>query len=64
MKTKFSLFILLFGFFVQSQEKPIIQKQEIIRIETELASDKMEGRSIFLNSFHVLIIFSLSLICF
>ena len=47
MKTKFSLFILLFGFFVQSQEKPIIQKQEIIRIETELASDKMEGRSIF-----------------
>jgi Zn-dependent M28 family amino/carboxypeptidase len=37
----------LFGIIVQAQEKPIIQLQEIIRIETELASDKMEGRSIF-----------------
>jgi Zn-dependent M28 family amino/carboxypeptidase len=37
----------LFGIIVQAQEKPIIQLQEIIRIETELASDKMEGRAIF-----------------
>lgn len=37
----------LFGIIVQAQEKPIIELQEIIRIETELASDKMEGRAIF-----------------
>ena len=30
-----------------SQEKPNIQKEEIVRIETELASDKMQGRQIF-----------------
>jgi len=37
----------LFGIIVQAQEKLIIQQQEIVRIETELASDKMEGRAIF-----------------
>lgn len=30
-----------------SQEKPNIQKEEIVRIETELASVKMQGRQIF-----------------
>ncbi|MDD5149877.1 MAG: M20/M25/M40 family metallo-hydrolase [Flavobacterium sp.] len=46
---KKTIFILasFISFFVQAQEKPTIQKQEIIRIETELASDKMEGRAIF-----------------
>ncbi|MDN3678029.1 M20/M25/M40 family metallo-hydrolase [Flavobacterium paronense] len=44
---KFSLLFLLFGFITQAQLKPIIQKEEIVRIETELASDKMEGREIF-----------------
>ncbi|WP_291099134.1 MULTISPECIES: M20/M25/M40 family metallo-hydrolase [unclassified Flavobacterium] len=41
------LFFLFLGLFVQAQEKPTIQKQEIVRIETKLASDKMEGRAIF-----------------
>ena len=44
--------ILLFFFLVtaaHAQEKPIIDKQEIVRIETTLASDKMEGRKIFTN---------------
>lgn len=46
---KKTIFISLFflGLFVKAQEKPTIQKEEIIRIETELASDKMEGRAIF-----------------
>lgn len=45
---KFSILLTsLFGIIVQAQEKTIIQLQEIIRIETELASDKMEGRAIF-----------------
>lgn len=42
--------VLLFSFqalFLQAQEKPMIQQQEVVRIETELASDKMEGRAIF-----------------
>lgn len=47
MKKGNVLFFLLLGFLVQAQEKPIIQQQEIIRIESELASDKMEGRAIF-----------------
>ena len=44
--------ILLFSFIVvalHAQEKPIIDKQEIVRIETTLASDKMQGRQIFTN---------------
>lgn len=47
MKIKIILFFLFLGFYVQAQEKPTIQKEEITRIETELASDKMEGRAIF-----------------
>jgi Iap family predicted aminopeptidase len=31
----------------QAQEKPIIQKEEVVRIETVLASDAMQGREIF-----------------
>ena len=41
------LFIFLLVFKVHAQEKPTIQLQDIQRIETELASDKMEGREIF-----------------
>jgi Zn-dependent M28 family amino/carboxypeptidase len=44
--TIFTLFAFT-SFFVQAQEKPNIQLQEIERIETELASNKMEGRAIF-----------------
>jgi len=47
MKKVIFILATLLGLFVQAQEKPIIQKEEIIRIETELASDKMEGRAIF-----------------
>ncbi|MES2575145.1 MAG: M20/M25/M40 family metallo-hydrolase [Bacteroidota bacterium] len=47
MKKGSVLFFALLGLFVQAQEKPVIQQQEIVRIETELASDKMEGRAIF-----------------
>jgi Zn-dependent M28 family amino/carboxypeptidase len=47
MKNRSILFFLFLGLLVQAQEKPIIQQQEIVRIETELASDKMEGRAIF-----------------
>ena len=35
------------GLVLQAQSQPLIQKEEIIRIETALASDKMEGRAIF-----------------
>lgn len=41
------LFFLFIGFLVQAQEKPIIDHQEIVRIETKLASDKMQGRATF-----------------
>jgi len=44
---KIAFLLLLSGFAVTAQKKPVIQKEEIIRIETELASDKMEGRKIF-----------------
>lgn len=47
MKNRSILFFLFLGLLVQAQEKPIIQQQEIVRIETELASDKMQGRAIF-----------------
>lgn len=41
-------FLLIFSSFaMQAQIKPIIQKSEVVRIETELASDKMEGREVF-----------------
>lgn len=44
---KLMLLMFLFGLSVQAQEKPKILKEEVIRIETELASDKMQGRAIF-----------------
>lgn len=44
---KTALLLLLIGLSVQAQKKPEIQKSEIVRIETVLASDKMEGRKIF-----------------
>lgn len=47
MKNSFSILVALVGISVQAQVQPFIQKEEIIRIETELASDKMEGRAIF-----------------
>jgi len=47
MKNSSILFFLFLGLLVQAQYKPMIQQQEIVRIETELASDKMEGRAIF-----------------
>ena len=47
MKNKSVLLFLFLGFFVQAQQKVSIDNQEVIRIETELASDKMEGRATF-----------------
>ena len=44
---KFIALLLFLGMLAQAQTKPVIQKEEIVRIETELASDKMEGRKIF-----------------
>lgn len=47
MRKYYSGLLLAIGFLTQAQEKPIIQKEDVVRIETELASDKMEGREIF-----------------
>ena len=47
MKNKSLLIFLFIGFFVQAQKSVKIDKKEVIRIETELASDKMEGRATF-----------------
>ncbi len=44
---KIMLFFFFISLFVQAQEKPNIEFKEVVRIETELASDKMQGRSIF-----------------
>lgn len=44
---KYLLLFLVFGFLGQAQIKPVISKEEVIRIETELASDKMQGRKVF-----------------
>lgn len=44
---KIALLFLLSCFAIQAQVKPVIQKSEIVRIETELASDKMQGRQVF-----------------
>jgi Zn-dependent M28 family amino/carboxypeptidase len=41
------LLFLFLGLLVQAQYKPMIEQQDVVRIETELASDKMEGRAIF-----------------
>jgi Zn-dependent M28 family amino/carboxypeptidase len=47
MKNRNLLFFLFLGLLSQAQVRPVIQQQEIVRIENELASDKMEGRAIF-----------------
>ena len=47
MKNKIILVFLFLGFLAQAQKKVVIDKKEVIRIETELASDKMEGRATF-----------------
>lgn len=47
MKNKSIWLFLFLGFFAQAQQKPVILQKEIVRIETELASDKMMGRAIF-----------------
>lgn len=47
MKNKIILVFIFLGFLVQAQKKVVIDKKEVIRIETELASDKMEGRATF-----------------
>lgn len=42
------ILVLLFStFFAQAQDKPKILKEDVSRIVTELASDKMQGRAIF-----------------
>lgn len=47
MKKGSVLLFFFLGLFVHAQEKPMFDQQEVVRIETELASDKMEGRAIF-----------------
>lgn len=47
MRNKGVLVFFLLGFFVQAQEKPMILHQEVVRIETKLASDEMQGRATF-----------------
>ncbi|MBF6641901.1 M20/M25/M40 family metallo-hydrolase [Flavobacterium sp. J49] len=44
---KYLLVFLACGFLGQAQNKPVISKAEVVRIETELASDKMQGRKVF-----------------
>lgn len=46
-KSRLLLFFLSLNFFVQAQNNATISYQEVVRIETELASDKMQGRAIF-----------------
>ncbi|MBN8640324.1 MAG: M20/M25/M40 family metallo-hydrolase [Flavobacteriales bacterium] len=41
------LFFILASCFANAQQQPIVNKEEVIRIETELASDKMQGREVF-----------------
>ena len=47
MKNQSIILFLFLGLFVQAQQKVVIDNQEVVRIETELASDKMEGRATF-----------------
>ena len=47
MKKGSVLLFLFLVLLVQAQYKPMIEQQDVVRIETELASDKMEGRAIF-----------------
>nr|WP_294937223.1 M20/M25/M40 family metallo-hydrolase [uncultured Flavobacterium sp.] len=42
------LILLLIGQFAFAQKTAVIQKKEVTRIENELASDKMQGREIFM----------------
>ncbi|MES2812584.1 MAG: M20/M25/M40 family metallo-hydrolase [Bacteroidota bacterium] len=44
---KIAIVFSLVAQFAFAQEKVTIQKSEVVRIETELASDKMQGRAIF-----------------
>lgn len=41
------LFFILASCFVNAQQSPIVNKEEVIRIETKLASDQMQGREVF-----------------
>jgi Zn-dependent M28 family amino/carboxypeptidase len=47
MKKIIFINLIFLGFFANAQVKPKTLKSEIIRIETELSSDKMEGRAMF-----------------
>jgi Iap family predicted aminopeptidase len=47
VKTILIPFYFIVAFCAQAQQKPSINKQEVARIETELASDKMQGRAIY-----------------
>ena len=47
MKNQSIILFLFLGLLVQAQQKVVIDNQEVVRIETELASDKMEGRATF-----------------
>lgn len=44
---KYCFLLLGIGFLANAQQKPSIQKENIVRIVTELASDKMQGRKTF-----------------
>lgn len=44
---KYLLFFILANYFANAQQSPTVNKDEVIRIETELASDKMQGREVF-----------------
>lgn len=44
---KYHIVVLFLTFLTQAQKKVAIQSDEVIRIETELASDKMQGRALF-----------------
>ncbi len=46
---RFTILFLLIGLATQAQNTPTIAEQEVARIVTELASDRMEGREIFSN---------------
>jgi len=47
MQKQVTMLLCFLGLIAQAQQKPIIAKQEVVRIETELASDKMQGRALF-----------------
>ena len=47
MKNKTAILFLFLGFFAHAQKNVSINHKEVVRIETELASDKMEGRATF-----------------